>query len=136
MDPSFLMWFYHSPPLPSGRPLLAAHRPPRQHPCSCPSSAWSRHCRQPTLSSQHYPVSPLCHPHCSSCCRRPHCHVVLLRYRRVVHHPHCQHCLECQRGGRCPHNPHCPIVQEGSRNLQLYIHYSIWIVNCGGVHLA
>jgi hypothetical protein len=43
---------YPLPPLPFSHPLLAAHRPPCQCPCSHPSSAQSRHCHRPPLSSQ------------------------------------------------------------------------------------
>jgi hypothetical protein len=39
------------PPLSSDRPLLAAHRTPRRHPCSRPSFAQSRHCCWPPPSS-------------------------------------------------------------------------------------
>jgi hypothetical protein len=90
-----------------------------------------------TLSSRHCPFTPSCHPRHSSGCCHPHYCVVLLGCRRGVPppplSPHCRHCLEGQRGDR---RPHCLVVHQGSRNLHLYIHYSIWIVDCGGVHLA
>jgi hypothetical protein len=47
--------------------------------------------------------------------------------------PHCRCRLEGRRGGRCTH---CPIIHRGSRNLRLSLHYSIRIVDYGGVYVA
>jgi hypothetical protein len=154
-------WHHHPTP-PPGRHQADRVGLPPTHTCRAvtPTSSTAtgptpaHHCRPPAPFSSPIGLptgTPTCAPplpRAGTTAGRP-CHLGIVASRRHrlgigvsrhprrssgCHHPHCRAILiGCWRGV-C--RPHCPVVHQGSRNLHLYLHYSIWIVDCGGVYLA
>jgi hypothetical protein len=101
-------------------PLLTVHGPTSLHAGTL--------ARAPPLHGASTTASCPCHLGTAAGCR---CHPGTGASNRPHHlsrgyHPHYHTILlRCRRGVR---RPHCPVVHQGSRNLHLHLHYSIWIV--------